>query len=143
MDIRQISHDYAVAPQILPEDAARIKEAGFTTVICNRPDAENPPELQAEAMRVAVEAAGLTFVLNPVVPGALTIENVEVQTKAQRHSDGPVLAYCASGNRSSIVWALGKAGEMPTDEIIAGPARHGYNMEVWRDQIEALAARKG
>ncbi|MFC2968733.1 TIGR01244 family sulfur transferase [Acidimangrovimonas pyrenivorans] len=143
MEIRQISHDYAVSPQIAPEDAARIREAGFTTVICNRPDGENPPEKQAAAIRAAVEAAGMTFVDNPVVGGALTMENVEAQGKALRQSEGPVLAYCASGNRSSIVWALDKAGELPTDDIVAAPARYGYNMEIWRDQIEALAARKG
>jgi len=50
-----------------------------------------------------------------------------------------VLAYCASGNRSSVVWALAHAGKRPTDELIAIPARFGYQLEGLRGQIEALA----
>ena len=94
-------------------------------------------------MRAACEAAGLRFIDNPVIGGALTMRNVDDQGAALAHSDGPVFAYCASGNRSSVVWALSQAGSRPTDELVALPARYGYNMEIWRDQIEALAARKG
>ena len=66
MDIRQITPDYAVSPQIEPADIAAIKAAGFRTVICNRPDEEVTAELGAAAMRDAAEAAGLAFVDNPV-----------------------------------------------------------------------------
>jgi uncharacterized protein (TIGR01244 family) len=143
MDIRQITPDYAVSPQIAPEDVAEIKAAGITTVICNRPDGEIPPEVRSDRIRAAVEAAGMTFVENPVVGGALTMDNVAAQGDAIADAPGPVLAYCASGNRSSIVWALSQAGARPTDELIALPARYGYQLEGLRDQIEALAARKG
>ena len=53
MDIRQITPRYSVSPQINPEDFAAIKAAGFTKVICNRPDVENPPSHQADAMAAA------------------------------------------------------------------------------------------
>lgn len=140
MDIRPLTEDYAVSPQITPEDVAAIAEAGYATVICNRPDGEIPPELRAGEIRKAVEAAGLRFVLNPVVGGAITMENVQAQGAALRESDGPVLAYCASGNRSSIVWALSQAGTRPTDDLIAVPARYGYALEPFRSTIDQLAA---
>ncbi|MDZ4138239.1 MAG: sulfur transferase domain-containing protein, partial [Erythrobacter sp.] len=54
---------------------------------------------------------------------------------------GPVLAYCASGNRSSIVWALVHAGTLPTDDLISIPARFGYQLEGLRGQLDALAAQ--
>jgi uncharacterized protein (TIGR01244 family) len=92
-------------------------------------------------MRQAAEALGLTFVVNPVIGGALTLDNVRAQKAALDSADGPVLAYCASGNRSSMVWALTQAGKRPTDELIALPARFGYQLEGLRDQIEALAQR--
>ncbi|MFN3293491.1 MAG: TIGR01244 family sulfur transferase [Gemmobacter sp.] len=139
MDIRQITPDYAVSPQIDPADLPAIKAAGFTRVVNNRPDGEIPPSHQSAAMKAAAEAAGLDYVENPVVGGAITPDNVTAQGAALQGAR--VLAYCASGNRSSIVWALSQAGKRPTDELIALPARHGYNMEIWRDQIEALAAR--
>lgn len=139
MDIRSLTDSYAVSPQISLGDLAAIKAAGFTTVIDNRPDGEIPGELHAAAMQAAAEALGLTFVINPVIGGALTLENVLAQKAALESASGPVLAYCASGNRSSVVWALAHAGKRPTDELIAIPARYGYQLEGLRGQIEALA----
>jgi uncharacterized protein (TIGR01244 family) len=142
VDIRPITPDYAVSPQIDPEDFPAIAAAGYRTVIDNRPDAEIPASHHAMAMRRAAEAAGLVFVFNPVIGGMLTEENVAAQGAAIAASDGPVLAYCASGNRSSIVWALSQAGTRPTDELIGLPARHGYQLEGLRPMIEALSAQR-
>lgn len=139
MDIRPLTDAYAVSPQITSNDVADIVAAGFKTVICNRPDGEIPPVYQAASLRKAVEGAGLTFVVNPVIGGAMTMENVTVQGAAIADSAGPVLAYCASGNRSSVVWALSQAGTRAVDELIAIPARHGYVLEPYRPTIEQLA----
>lgn len=141
MEIRPIADGYAVSPQIAPDDVPEIQAAGYTTVVCNRPDGEVPHELHAAIIRAAVEAAGLRFVVNPVVGGAITMENVQAQGAALAGADGPVLAYCASGNRSSIVWALSQAGKRPTDELIAAGARYGYATEQFRATIEKLAER--
>ncbi|OIQ67485.1 beta-lactamase hydrolase-like protein [mine drainage metagenome] len=139
MEIRALTPDYAVSPQINPADVAAIKAAGYTTVICNRPDREIPEPLQAEVIGREVEAAGMTFVVNPVFPGALTEENVQIQSKAIQSSTGPVFAYCASGNRSSIVWALAHVGKHPTDHLISIPARFGYQLEGLRPMLDARA----
>ena len=89
------------------------------------------------------EALGLDFVANPVIGGALTMDNVAAQAKAMGRATGPVFAYCASGNRCSIVWALTQAGARPADDLIGIPARHGYNLEHLRGQLDTLAARMG
>ena len=137
MDIRALTPDYAVSPQILPTDLAAIKAAGFTTVIDNRPDGEIPGPLQAQAMKVAAEALGLTFVINPVVPGDFSDTVLSTQRTAIEAATGPVFAYCASGNRCSCVWALVTAGERPTDDLIATAAQFGYNLEGLRARIDA------
>jgi uncharacterized protein (TIGR01244 family) len=141
MQIRPITESYAVSPQIDPDDIPAIKAAGFTTIICNRPDAEVPMELQSAVVRIAAEAAGLTFVDIPVSHQTLNLGMVDAQFATMKASEGPVFAYCASGNRSSIVWCLGQAGKMPVDEIIAAVARAGYDQSALRPQLEALAHR--
>ncbi|MDP2738365.1 MAG: TIGR01244 family sulfur transferase [Pseudorhodobacter sp.] len=141
MDIRALTPTYAVSPQITPADLPAIKAAGFAVVIDNRPDAEIPPDLHGSVMQAAAEAVGLGFVLNPVIGGALTAQNVAAQGRALAEATGPVLAYCASGNRSSIVWALALAGTRPTDELIAIPARFGYQLEGLRGQLDAIASQ--
>jgi uncharacterized protein (TIGR01244 family) len=139
MDIRRITPDYAVSPQIEPSDLPAIKAAGFTTVINNRPDAEIGPELQSNEMRTAAKALGLTYVDNPVIGGAWTMANAQVQRAAMDNATGPVFAYCASGNRCSIVWALAEAKNRPADELVALPARWGYQLDHLRPLIEAIA----
>ena len=137
---RPITKTYAVAPQIEPTDMAGLAEAGVHTVICNRPDAENPPALQAGAMQAAAEAAGLNFVYNPIAGPALSLSNIEEQDEAIAGAEGAmVLAYCASGTRCAVVWALAQAGEAPTDTILAATAAAGYPLEGLRMQIDALA----
>lgn len=143
MDIRALTQDYAVSPQIEPADLAAIKAAGFVTVINNRPDGEIPPDLHGAVMQAEAEALGLTYVANPVIGGMLTLENVQAQRAAIAASPGPVFAYCASGNRSSVVWALSQAGHRPVEELVGLPARFGYQLEHLRPQIEALAAQAG
>ena len=139
MDIRQLQPGYAVAPQIEPGDMAEIAAAGFGTVICNRPDGENPGHRASPEMRQAAEDAGLTFVFNPVTPGVLSDDNIRIQGAAISDAERPVLAYCASGNRSSIVWALSQAGVQPTETLVRAAADHGYNLEPYRTRIDELA----
>lgn len=139
MDIRQITPDYAVSPQIDPTDIPAIKAAGFRTIICNRPDVEVPHELSSEVMRIAAEEAGLAFVVNPVTHQTLNMDMVTTQMASLTDGQTPVLAYCASGTRSSIVWSLGQAGKLPTDAIIAATAKAGYDLSNLRPRLDALA----
>ncbi|AGI66981.1 hypothetical protein DUF442 [Octadecabacter antarcticus 307] len=139
MDIRQLTPDYAVAPQIDPEDLPALAQAGFTTIINNRPCSEIPPSHQADAMQIAADAAGLTFVVLPATHTALTPDLAVQQKQACAQSDGPVLAYCASGTRCTIIWAMMQAGGMDTSDILQTAADHGYDLGAMRRQLDALA----
>lgn len=136
MDIRTLTPSFSVAPQIELSDIPAIVEAGFTTLICNRPDHEIPDDLGSAAMRAAAEAAGMAFHDNPVMNGAMTLENVVQQGSVAGESPGPVLAYCRSGTRSAIVWALSQSGRMSADEIVALAARAGYDIANMRHQLQ-------
>lgn len=142
MDIRQITDRYNVSPQIDPEDAAAIKAAGITTVICNRPDAEVPPLHQADALRAAIEAEGLRFEVLPITHQTMTPDRVAQQAAIVDASDGPVLAYCASGTRCSIIWALSQAGQQPSEAILGAVARAGYDLSALRPTLDAAAAAR-
>ncbi|MEM7491678.1 MAG: TIGR01244 family sulfur transferase [Pseudomonadota bacterium] len=138
MDLRPLSEDHSVAPMIEPGDMADLKAQGYTAVICNRPDAEVPPSHQAAAMQQAAEAAGLAFTYNPITMPGLTMAAIEEQADAM---DGKTLAYCASGTRSAILWALSQAGRMPADAILSATAQAGYGLDNLRGQIEQSEAQ--
>lgn len=143
MDLRPLSETMSVSGQLDPEDMARLAAIGVSTVICNRPDQEVPPAHQAAAMQQAAEAAGLTFVFNPVNGAAMTMDNVEEQADAMDTAEAGVVAYCASGMRSAVMWAFASAGQIPTDEIIEACEEAGYQAAGLRPQIDALAKAQG
>ncbi len=139
MDMRQITPTYHVSPQISPEDAQAIKDAGFVRVICNRPDAENPPALQADAIGAAMRAVGLEFEVLPLTHQTMTPANVTRQDELAQTANGPVLAYCASGTRCTVIWALSQAGQQTTDAILDAAAKGGYDLAGLRPTLDAIA----
>ncbi len=128
MNIRQLTPRYFVSPQIAPEDMADLSAAGITHILCNRPDAEVPPQLGADAIRAAAEAAGLTFGNQPLTHQSMVPEVIAQNRALGAERDDVVLAYCASGTRSTIAWALGQAGEMEPEAIIETARNAGYDI---------------
>jgi uncharacterized protein (TIGR01244 family) len=106
VEYREISDNYSVSGQILPDDIAALKAAGFKSVICNRPDNEQPGQPSADTMKAAAEAAGLEFRYIPVISGQITEENVADQALALEDLQGPVFAYCRTGARCTNLYAL-------------------------------------
>jgi uncharacterized protein (TIGR01244 family) len=140
---RRVDQDFAVADQQLaPQDIARAAAEGFKTIICNRPDGEEPGQPPTAAVQAAVEAAGLNFravpFRGPPPPGAVGA-TAELLEEAPR----PVLAYCRSGRRSIMAWAMAQAlvGARRPDEIIALAAKAGYDLEGARGALETLAPK--
>ena len=128
MDIRSLTPQLSVAPQIMPEDMARLASAGFRTVVCNRPDAENPAQLQSSRMADAAASAGLAFHYLPVEPGHLSPDLIARFTQILDEDEGPILAYCRSGTRSATTWALGQSGRLAAAEILHKAACAGYDL---------------
>ena len=59
----------------------------------------------------------------------INTENIEKQMSLIKKSKRPVLAYCTSGTRCAVIWALGQTGKMPKDEILKATLECGYNLE--------------
>jgi uncharacterized protein (TIGR01244 family) len=104
MEYRQITDKYAVAGQIEPEDIAAIKAAGFRSIICNRPDDEQPGQPTAAEIAVAAQAADLIFRHIPFTSGQMTDADVQKLTEALDEIPGPVFAFCRSGARSTNIF---------------------------------------
>ncbi|AOZ69481.1 TIGR01244 family protein [Rhodobacter xanthinilyticus] len=127
MDLRKITPEFAVAPQLLPEDIAAVAALGYRVLIDNRPDEETDPGQDSAAMAALAAAAGLGFHYLPYYPGLMTPDLVADFEALMAGLEGPVLAYCRSGTRSSHLWAMSQAGRMPIEEIVGAAARAGYD----------------
>lgn len=104
MDIRQVTEDYAVSEQITVEDIADIKAQGFKSIVCHRPDDEEPNQPSFDAIKQAAETAGLKLRHIPVTGAGLTMDSVREMVDAIEEMDRPMLGYCRSGNRSTIIF---------------------------------------
>lgn len=106
---RQIDSDYAVAGQLRPEDMKALADAGFRSVINNRPDGEELSQPSHAVMEAAAKAAGLQYAYIPV-GAAFPVEVAAVQLRSTLQAlPSPVLGYCRSGARSTTVYQLARA----------------------------------
>ena len=108
MNIKELSPELSVSPQIFAADLALIKEQGFVAVICNRPDGEEYGQPTFAEISDAAQAQGLQAVFIPIVPGAPMDDEPAAFKRAMDELTGPVLAYCRSGARSTMLWMASK-----------------------------------
>ena len=103
--INSLTSDFAVAPQMTPDDMAAVAAAGFKSVIINRPDFEDGPnQPTAAAVSEAARAAGLRVAYQPVVSGQMTSDDVTHFSELLQTLPAPVLAYCRSGTRCTVLY---------------------------------------
>lgn len=104
MAIYKLSERCSVASQVQPSDVARIAAEGYTTIVCNRPDGEDFGQPTAAAVAAQCETEGVAFHLLPISREGISPAMAEAFHGIVAASDGPVLAYCRSGQRSSVLW---------------------------------------
>ncbi|MEQ1618542.1 MAG: TIGR01244 family sulfur transferase [Terricaulis sp.] len=141
---RTITPHFAVAPQLSPQDMAAVAAAGFRLVINNRPDGEAPGQPSTGEMSTAAEAAGLQFQTLPF-QGLPSPATAAATAGLLEEAEGPVLAYCRTGTRSIMAWAMAQAlsGAAQPGELIAMAADVGYDLNAVRGALEALAPNAG
>ncbi len=137
MDIRQITDRFFVAPQIEASDMQALADAGFSLVINNRPDMEVGADHASSAMKAAAEAAGLAYVDNPLTMDSMTPDRQALQGDSAAKATGKTLAYCRSGTRSAICWALSQAGKTPAETLLAATAAAGYDLSGLEPHLRA------
>lgn len=128
MDLRRINEKVSVAGQIAPDELAAIKKAGFVAIVNNRPDGEAPDQPTGATIKAAAEREGLAYYEIAVGRDGVKPDMVEATRAVLDGATGPVLCYCRSGTRSTTLWALSQAGEMPAEEIISAAAKAGYDV---------------
>lgn len=128
MTLNKINDALTVSPQITAADVPALKEAGFRSIICNRPDGEGSDQPTHEEIEFAAKAAALEMRYLPVQTGLVGDEDAAAFGVALREMPGPVLAYCRSGTRSATLWSLSQAKSLPMAEILGATKAAGYDM---------------
>ncbi|MCH4151834.1 MAG: TIGR01244 family sulfur transferase [Sphingobium sp.] len=143
---RQLTDAVLVSPQISVEDVARAKAAGVTFILNNRPEGESPDQTAGDAIEAAARDAGIGYAAVPINHSGFAPWQLDGMDAAlgEVSEGGRLLAYCRSGTRSTLLWALSRAraGDQP-DALAGAAAAAGYDLSPVRQIMDALAADKG
>lgn len=135
MNPKALSPNLSVSPQIAPADAAAAAEQGFRSIICNRPDDEDANQPDFAAIAAAARDAGLESAHIPVSGKDFSPEAVAAFNQALETMPKPILAYCRTGTRGAVLWALSNNGALTAEERIRTGHRAGYDLEPFRARM--------
>ena len=138
--IHRLSDQVSAAPQLTVADIAALAENGVVAIINNRPDGESADQPPGSDIAAAAAGAGLSYHHIPIAGGAIDPVSVQAFAAVLDRADGPVVAFCRSGTRSTMLWALARAGKEPAQQIIAAAAAAGYDVSGLRPYLEGMDA---
>jgi uncharacterized protein (TIGR01244 family) len=139
---RQLSENILVSPQLAVSDLAEAARLGVTMVINNRPEGESEDQATGDQIAEAARAAGMGYVAIPVSHAGFSENQVRAMSEALAGARGPVLAYCRSGTRSTLLWALSQASQgADPDTLASQAAAAGYDLAPVRPLMDMLKAR--
>ena len=104
MIITRLSPELAVSPQLYASDLESVRGSDFSTIVDNRPDGEEVGQPTASELAAEARRLGLAFIHIPIVPGRMEDADARALAEALAASDGPVLAFCRTGARSTNLW---------------------------------------
>jgi uncharacterized protein (TIGR01244 family) len=127
--LRQLDDKTLVSGQISPEDVAGLRDQGVTMIVNNRADGEEEGQPLAADIEAAAEQAGIEYRFIPIMRGIGPSDVDAMQDALRECGDGKLLAFCRSGNRSTLAWAVARSGDgVPREELERGAAQAGVDL---------------
>jgi uncharacterized protein (TIGR01244 family) len=100
----------SITPQLAADDMAALADAGFRTVINNRPDFEGGPGQPTSAqLERAARARGLEYRHLPVPPSGHSDEDARAMAELVDRLPKPAVAFCRTGKRAAALYQKGKS----------------------------------
>ena len=129
MDIKPLTPNLSISPQILASDLPAIAAAGFKAIICNRPDGESSDQPGFKELEKAAIELGLKAQYLPAETGKVSDADGKEFGVLLSTLPSPILAFCRSGMRSTTMWALSQAGVTPLPQILEASRKAGFDMQ--------------
>ena len=140
----KINEQLSVTGQISLADIAGFAKAGFATIINQRPDNEEPGQIDHLAAAAEAEKQGIEYRYQPIVTSAITRHEVSEFQNMLLRDGKPILAHCRSGTRCYLMYALTRTlfdGESPL-RLVGEAAAKGYDIRALPMLVEKLQAEK-
>ena len=136
MQIKEVTPGYSVSDQVHISDLDAVAAQGIKTIINNRPDNEAKGQPDSADIAAAVEALGLRYFHIPV-SGPVSKDTFEAFQRAYTRAHEPILAFCMTGTRSTMMWALAEVKTRDVDTVLADTLAAGYDLSRMRANLVA------
>ena len=118
-----------VAGQIAPADVAALTGEGVTMIVNNRPDGEDVGQPTSAEIEAAAGSAGIAYRHVPIARGMGPTDVEAMRGAIHEAGDGTLFAFCRSGNRSALAWAVAKSEDgMPRAKLERCMGDAGFNL---------------
>jgi len=115
---RQLDDKTLVSGQIRAADIPGLAQQGVALIINNRPDGEDPDQPLSAELEAAAKAAGVDYRHIPIVRGIGPSDVEAMQEALNGCEQGKVLAFCRSGTRSTLAWAVARREDgVPVEDL--------------------------
>lgn len=126
--IRKLDDNTLISGQIQPGEVPKLKELGVTMIVNNRADGEEPGQPLASEIEEAAENAGVGYRFVPITRG-IGPSDAAAMREAMDAADGKMLAFCRSGNRSALAWAVARSEQgAKVEELEQAAASAGIDL---------------
>ena len=126
--LRKLDEKALVSGQIQPSDVAQLKQLGVTMIVNNRPDGEDSGQPASAEIEAAADQAGIAYRFVPITRG-IGPSDVQAMQEAIDACDGKLLAFCRSGNRSALAWAVARREQgVSLEELETAAAAAGVDL---------------
>ena len=138
MKFAKINTELTVSDQITIEDLKEIQAQGYKTIFCNRPDHESEGQLAFSTIEKEAQNLGIKAIHQPVIGGQISDDDIAQFGSSFELAQKPIFAYCRTGTRCSMLWALSHAKTLPIDEILSKAQIAGYDLSPIKDRLNLL-----
>ena len=132
MKLAVLTPNVTVLAQPSVAQISELADRGYRSIIGNRPEGESADQPEWNDLKAAATARGMEAVQIPVVASAITAADIDAFTEALERLPKPIAAFCRTGTRSALLWALANQASLTVDERIAIAAKEGYDLEPFR-----------
>lgn len=142
MKIVPLAEKLTVSAQPMEPDFATLRDRGARLVINDRPDGEEPGQMDAARAARIAHGLSLEYCHIPVSLWALSADDVDSFSLAPREAPGPVHAHRRSGLRSATLWTLGEvhADRLDVQEATVRLGVAGDDFQAGRAWLDGHAA---
>ena len=118
------------------EDIGQLSELGYRSIISNRPDGETSDQPDFAQIAQAAARHGMEALHIPLSLGQLDNSQIAAFREALNRLPRPIAAFCRSGTRAALLWALANEANLTVNERLLIAEQEGFDLEPFRALME-------